>query len=37
MESFGESAPAEELYKYFGITAENVVKKVMAKIESRKE
>lgn len=37
MESFGESAPAEELYKLFGITADNVVKKVMAKIESRNQ
>lgn len=28
MEYFSESAPAEDLYKYFGITAENIVKKV---------
>lgn len=36
MNSFGESAPAEELYKLFGITSENVVKKVVEKIEARK-
>ena len=28
IDTFGESAPAGELYKYFGITAENVVKAV---------
>jgi transketolase len=27
METFGESAPAEELYKYFGFTVDNVVAK----------
>jgi transketolase len=26
MDRFGESAPATELFKFFGITAENVVK-----------
>ncbi len=35
MNSFGESAPAEELYKHFGITAENLVAKVIGKIEAR--
>jgi transketolase len=28
MNSFGESAPAPELFKHFGFTAENVVKAV---------
>ncbi|MGD8567517.1 MAG: transketolase [Gammaproteobacteria bacterium] len=28
LDRFGESAPAEELFKYFGFTAENVVKAV---------
>lgn len=28
MESFGDSAPADDLYKYFGITADGIVKKV---------
>jgi transketolase len=28
MNGFGESAPAKDLYKYFGITAENIVKQV---------
>ncbi len=32
MEGFGLSAPAEELYAHFGITAENVVKQVEAKL-----
>jgi len=27
MESFGASAPAEELYEKFGITADNIVEK----------
>jgi transketolase len=36
MEGFGASAPIEVLYKHFGITAENVVTKVKAKLESRK-
>ncbi|MBC7399444.1 MAG: transketolase, partial [Mucilaginibacter sp.] len=30
METFGESAPAEELYKYFGFTVDNVVAKAKA-------
>jgi transketolase len=30
METFGESAPAEELYKYFGFTIDNVVAKAKA-------
>lgn len=32
MSTFGESAPAEVLYKHFGITAEAVVEKVQAKL-----
>jgi transketolase len=28
MDTFGESAPAGELFKYFGFTVENVVKAV---------
>ncbi len=28
MNGFGESAPAKDLYEYFGITAENIVKQV---------
>jgi transketolase len=31
MEGFGASAPIEDLYKNFGITAENIVNKVEAK------
>ena len=30
MTTFGESAPADELYKYFGFTVDNVVKKAKA-------
>jgi len=30
MTTFGESAPAEDLYKYFGFTVDNVVKKAKA-------
>ncbi|MEY3038733.1 MAG: hypothetical protein RL143_1300, partial [Pseudomonadota bacterium] len=30
MESFGESAPAGELFKYFGFTAENIQAKALA-------
>lgn len=33
MEGFGASAPIEDLYKNFGITAENIVKKVEAKFK----
>jgi len=32
MTTFGESAPAEELYKFFGFTVDNVVKKAKALI-----
>ena len=32
MTTFGESAPAEELYKHFGFTVDNVVKKAKALI-----
>ncbi len=32
MKSFGESAPYQELYKHFGITAENVVEQVKEKV-----
>lgn len=32
MNSFGASAPAEELYEHFGITAANIVKQVQAKL-----
>lgn len=32
MDGFGASAPMEELYKHFGITAENVVNQVEAKL-----
>jgi transketolase len=30
MTTFGESAPAEDLYKHFGFTVENVVKRAKA-------
>ena len=33
MTSFGASGPASELYKHFGITSENVVKKVKARLK----
>lgn len=33
MNSFGESAPAEDLYKYFGITADEVVRRVEASLK----
>ena len=29
---FGASAPAPDLYKHFGITSENIVKKVKEKL-----
>ena len=32
MNSFGASAPAEDLYKHFGITAERIVQKIKKKI-----
>ncbi|CAN5666443.1 transketolase [soil metagenome] len=34
MTTFGESAPAEELFKLFGFTVENIVKKAKAIIQS---
>ena len=34
MTSFGASGPASELYKHFGITSENVVKKVKARLKA---
>jgi transketolase len=34
MKSFGASAPAPELYKHFGITAEHIVKAVESKLKS---
>lgn len=33
MNSFGESAPYQELYEHFGITSENVIKKVLEKLK----
>ena len=33
MNSFGDSAPAPELYKHFGITAEAVVEKIKRKLD----
>ena len=33
MTGFGESAPAEVLYKHFGITADNVVAKVKERLK----
>jgi len=30
---FGASAPAPELYQHFGITSENIVKKVKEKLK----
>lgn len=36
MEGFGASAPAEQLYEKFGITAANTVAKVLEKLESKK-
>jgi len=32
MDSFGASAPAEELYKYFGITSDALVAAVRKKL-----
>lgn len=34
MNSFGASAPMQDLYKHFGITAENLVSQVVAKLEN---
>ena len=33
MNSFGESAPYKELYNYFGITPENIVKTCLEKLQ----
>jgi transketolase len=35
MQNFGASAPAPDLFDYFGINADNVVKQVLKKIKSR--
>ena len=35
MEGFGASAPAGELYKHFGITAERTVERVLERLEKR--
>lgn len=35
MDSFGASAPAEELYEHFGITAENIIKQVEQKLDNK--
>jgi transketolase len=32
MKSFGESAPYQELYKHFGITAEAIVEAVKSRV-----
>ena len=32
LNEFGASAPASELYKHFGITSDNIVKKVKEKL-----
>jgi len=32
MKTFGESAPYQELYKHFGITSDNIVAEVMARV-----
>ena len=32
LHDFGASAPAPELYKHFGITSDNIVKKVQEKL-----
>lgn len=34
MDGFGASAPMEELYKHFGITAENLVNQVVTRLEA---
>jgi transketolase len=33
MTGFGASAPAEDLYRHFGITAEKVVAAALARVE----
>ncbi|MDH5723136.1 MAG: transketolase, partial [Alphaproteobacteria bacterium] len=35
MDDFGASAPADELYKHFGITAENTIEKIEAALSKR--
>ena len=37
MSGFGESAPAEELYAHFGITADSIVQKVTQRLQEREE
>lgn len=37
MQGFGASAPADELYKHFGITAEAIIERAQAKIAAREE
>lgn len=32
MDQFGASAPANDLYSYFGITASNIAKKIMERM-----
>ena len=32
MKDFGASAPAQVLYNYFGITTENIIKKIKEKL-----
>ncbi|AHC39725.1 hypothetical protein EMUR_02945 [Ehrlichia muris AS145] len=33
LENFGISAPCKDLYKHFGITAENLVSKILDKLK----
>jgi transketolase len=35
MTTFGASAPAKELYKHFGITAEKVAEAALSKLQSK--
>ena len=37
MNSFGESAPAKELYDFFGITAEKITEKILLSLKENKE
>ncbi|MDA9433674.1 transketolase [Bradyrhizobium sp. CCBAU 51627] len=37
MSGFGASGPGEELFRHFGITAENIVTKVLQRLESGKQ
>jgi transketolase len=34
IDSFGESAPAEELYAHFGLTVESICSRIKQKLES---